>query len=147
MAARISLASKVQMTEAADGMEIMPGTAVIAPGGQHLYIENRNDRFFARLSMAPENTAHHPSVDVLFKSAAQAAGAGTLGVIMTGMGSDGLEGATLIREMKGNVLAEDASSCVVYGMPRSVVEAGMASLEIPLEEMAGAISSIVRQNI
>lgn len=144
MAARISLVSKIKMVEARDGMELLPGVAVIAPGGEHLFIEAKGDKFFARLSMVPVDTAHHPSVDVLFKSAAIAAGAGTLGVILTGMGNDGLLGSTLIREMNGNILAEAASSCVVYGMPRSVVEAGMASLEIPLEEMAGTISSIIK---
>ncbi|MES2525594.1 MAG: chemotaxis-specific protein-glutamate methyltransferase CheB [Bdellovibrionota bacterium] len=143
MAARISQTSKVKLVEAEEGMEILPGTAVIAPGGQHLIIEEKNNKFYAHLTMEPQDTPHHPSVDVLFQSAGQAAGKGTLGIILTGMGNDGLEGSTFIKTQGGNIISEDASSCVVYGMPRSVFEAGVSTLEVPLSEMANTISSLI----
>ncbi len=143
MAARISQNSHVKMVEATDGLEILPGTAVIAPGGQHLLIEERNNKFYARLSMEPQNTPHHPSVDVLFHSAGVAAGAGALGIVLTGMGNDGLEGSTFIKSQGGNIISEDASSCIVYGMPRSVFEAGVSTLEVPLGQMAATISELV----
>jgi two-component system chemotaxis response regulator CheB len=83
--------------------------------------------------------AHAPSVDLLFESAVEHFGAATLGVVLTGMGDDGLRGAAAIRRAGGVVLAEAERSCVVYGMPRCVIEAGLANAEVPLEAMAAAI--------
>ena len=92
-----------------------------------------------RLSLRPLDTPHRPAVDVLFRSAAEIFGERTLGVVLTGMGSDGTKGAAWIKAQGGRILTEAEESCVVYGMPRSVVEAGMSDRAIPLDRMAEAI--------
>jgi two-component system chemotaxis response regulator CheB len=143
LSARISQSSAVFMEEARQGMELRPGQAVIAPGGQHLLIRAEGGKFFATLSMNPRETLHHPSVDVLFTSAAESAGAGVLGLIMTGMGSDGLLGAQAIRDAGGIVLAESAASCVVYGMPRTVIEAGLVNEEATLKNLSSLILKVI----
>ncbi len=143
LAARITLISKVKLEEAYDGMELISGQAVIAPGGSHLTFRRSGEKIFAVISLEPRDTPHHPSVDVLFQSAAKELGAAALGIIMTGMGSDGLLGATEIHKQGGMIIAESAESCVVYGMPRSIVEAGIADLQTPLHKMSEVIAGII----
>ncbi len=135
LAARISQISTVPMFEAEDGMEIRAGQALIAPGGKHLKIRKEGSRFFAVVSDEPLETLHHPSVDVLFESAAEACGENVLGLILTGMGNDGMAGSDKIRKAGGRIFAESAESCVVYGMPRCVIEAGIANAEAALEKL------------
>lgn len=139
LARRLDQASALSVVEASDGLELAPGMAVIARAGMHLRLERRGDRLIARLDLHPITALHRPSVDVLFESAAAALGAGVLGVVLTGMGDDGLNGARMIHDAGGRVLAEAESSCVVYGMPRCVREAGLAEAEAPLEAMAAEI--------
>jgi two-component system, chemotaxis family, protein-glutamate methylesterase/glutaminase len=139
LAERISSVSKVKLVEAKDGMELVAGQAVIAPGGLHLKIRSEEGRLFAVVTSLPLETAHHPSVDVLFHSAAALPGITTLGVVLTGMGNDGESGAKAIHKAGGRVVAESAASCVVYGMPRSVIEAGWANSQALLEDMPGLI--------
>jgi two-component system chemotaxis response regulator CheB len=91
------------------------------------------------LDLRPLDTPHRPSVDVLFASAAELFGARTIGVVMTGMGTDGREGAARIKSCGGWILTEAESSCVVYGMPRSVVEAGLSDRSVPLDQLAAAV--------
>jgi two-component system chemotaxis response regulator CheB len=112
---------------------------LLAPAGRHLSFRRRDDRIVCHLDLRPLDTLHRPAVDVLFQSAAEMYGARTLGVVMTGMGSDGREGAAWIKARGGRILTEAEESCVVYGMPRSVVEAGLSDATIPLEQMADAI--------
>lgn len=135
LAARISSKSDLKLVEAYDGMELVANQAVIAPGGMHLTIQNMNGRLFARVGIEPRDTLYHPSINLLFESAAKEVGGAVLGVIMTGMGNDGMIGSQAIREAGGRVLAESASSCIVYGMPRSVIEAGAVNEQAPLEKM------------
>jgi two-component system chemotaxis response regulator CheB len=135
LAARLSQLSGVRVEEAGEGMELVAGQAVIAPGGMHLRIEELDGRMVCAVSAEPRNTLYHPSVDILFASGAARAGSGCLGVILTGMGDDGLQGARMIREAGGLVIAESASSCVVYGMPRCVVEAGFANHQVALDQL------------
>jgi two-component system chemotaxis response regulator CheB len=92
-----------------------------------------------KLDVQPMATAHRPSVDVMFTSGAAQAGRGALGVVLTGMGNDGLAGCRAIREAGGRVLTEAESSCVVYGMPRVVFEAGLSIAAAPIETMASLI--------
>jgi two-component system chemotaxis response regulator CheB len=96
-------------------------------------------RLRAHLDMRPLDTPHRPSVDVLFQSAAETCGARTLGVVMTGMGADGRDGSAWIKARGGRVLTESEESCVVYGMPRTVVEAGLSDASVPIQHMAKAI--------
>lgn len=139
LAERISKVSQLKLVEAYDGMELIPNLAVIAPGGMHLKIYKINDRLYAHVTSEPVESLYHPSVDVLFSSAAEAVGEGAIGVILTGMGNDGMKGSHDIKNAGGWIIAESASSCVVYGMPRSVIESGAASEEAPLEDIVNTI--------
>jgi two-component system chemotaxis response regulator CheB len=139
LARRLDAISQLDVREASDGLELRPGLAVLAKAGEHLEIESRGSRRLARLTSEPEGTPHRPSVDVLFRSAAAEYGRAALGVVLTGMGDDGLEGSRLIRAAGGRVLAEAESSCIVYGMPRCIEEAGLAEATAPLEEMAALL--------
>ena len=130
----------VKVLEARDGLTLEPGTVWIAPAGMQLTLRRDADgQVRAELSAEPRDTPHRPSVDVLFTSAAKVFGARTLGVVMTGMGTDGRDGAAWIKARGGTVLTESASTCVVYGMPRAVMEAGLSDASVPLERMALAI--------
>jgi two-component system chemotaxis response regulator CheB len=139
LAARLHDICALDVVEASDGIELRPGLVVIAPGGMHLKIEAAGDAFVGRLDLSPLACAHHPSVDVLFQTAAQAAGDAVLGVVLTGMGDDGLEGARAMHAVGGRVLTESESSCVIYGMPRCVHEAGLDVAQVPIERMIEAI--------
>jgi two-component system chemotaxis response regulator CheB len=131
--------SPLHVVEAGEGTPIVPGTVVLAQAGRHLKFRRDGADVFAHLDVLPLDTPHRPSVDALFHSAADVYGAAVLGVVMTGMGSDGREGAAWIKARGGGILTEAEDSCVVYGMPRSVVEAGLSDGQVPLERMAQAI--------
>jgi two-component system, chemotaxis family, protein-glutamate methylesterase/glutaminase len=120
-------------------MRLSPGEVVVAAGGQHLEIARSGDHVVASLRVEPIELPHRPSVDVLFRSAAAVHGAGVLGVVLTGMGDDGCEGARAIVAAGGRVLTESEDSCVVYGMPRCVVDAGLSHATASLEEMTRLI--------
>lgn len=139
LAARLDEGSALTVREARDGLVLRPGTAVLAPGGRHLTLERGPEGPVARLDAQPRESFYRPSVDALFQSAALAYGGDVLGVVLTGMGDDGLIGARAIRAAGGEVLAEAEASCVVYGMPRRVVEAGLAAAQVSIERMAEAI--------
>jgi two-component system chemotaxis response regulator CheB len=138
LARRLDQASAIEVVEAYDGVELLPGRAIIARAGMHLKIEEGAPAR-GRLDLRPIDKPHRPSVDVLFESAAAAFGEHCVGVVLTGMGDDGLLGARALRAANAIVLTEASSSCVVYGMPRSVAEAGMSSAEAPLDRMAEEI--------
>ncbi len=138
-ARRLDEICALEVLEAEQGAKLLPGRALIARGGLHLVVDRRADDLVARLDAAPMSAPHRPSVDVLFESAARAVGGAAVGVILTGMGSDGLKGGRAIREAGGTVLGEAESSCVVYGMPRAAREGGVSQAEAPIEEMAGLI--------
>jgi len=131
---------EVKVLEVREGMVLEPGTVWIAPAGKHLTLRRDPDgQVRADLTLDPRDTPHRPSVDVLFTSAAKVFGARTLGIVMTGMGADGRDGAAWIKARGGTVLTEAEATCVVYGMPRSVMEAGLSDASVPLERMAVAI--------
>lgn len=143
-AAKLNEISKLNVMEAAKDDEMKPGVALLAPAGKHLYFRRtESGSVVARLSLKPHDTSHRPSVDVMFQSAAETFGERTLGVIMTGMGTDGRAGATIIRERGGTVFAESAESCVVFGMPGAVVEAGLANRVVKLDAMARALLEVI----
>lgn len=132
--------SPLHVIEAQGGEHVRPGTVFLAPAGRHLtFVRQSNGDVLTRLDLRPLDTPHRPSVDVLFQSAAQVFGSRALGVVMTGMGSDGREGAAWIKASGGRIITEAEESCVVYGMPRSVVEAGLSDESVPLDSMARAI--------
>ena len=131
--------SELRVVEAQEGDEIVAGRVYVAQAGRHLTFRRIDRRVVAHLDLRPLDTPHRPAVDMLFQSAADVYGARTLGVVMTGMGSDGREGAAWIKARGGRILTEAEESCVVYGMPRSVVEAGLSDSSVTLENMAAAI--------
>ena len=135
LAARLDKASALHVVEASEGLELVAGMAVLARAGEHLAIHREQGTLRARLRTHPIGS-FMPSVDELFKSGAEAVGARALGVVMTGMGDDGLIGARAIAAVRGSLITEAASTCVVYGMPRVVQEAGLGAVSIPLDRIA-----------
>ncbi|WP_163991859.1 chemotaxis-specific protein-glutamate methyltransferase CheB [Pyxidicoccus caerfyrddinensis] len=144
VARRLDAQCALEVLEAEDGVELRPGRVVLARAGHHLKVERHGAVSLARLDRQPLRMPHHPSVDVLFESAAKAWGPDAVGVVLTGMGEDGREGARAIRAAGGTVLTEAESSCVVYGMPRAVEEAGLATATAPLENMVALLERHLR---
>ncbi len=132
--------SALEVREAIEGDVLRGGLVLLAPAGYHLSLVRKSTgEIVAHLDLQPMDTPHRPAVDVLFKSAAEVFGGKTLAVVMTGMGSDGTQGAAWIKAQGGQVFAESEETCVVYGMPRSVIEAGLGDKSVPLGKMAAAI--------
>lgn len=143
-AAKLNEQSRLEVREAAQGDEIKPGRVFLAPAGRHLsFIRKSNGTVITHLDARPFDSLHRPSVDVLFQSAAEVYGNRVLGVVMTGMGSDGKQGAAWIKSQGGLVFTEAESSCVVYGMPGVVMEAGLSDKSVALDDMARAIREVV----
>jgi two-component system chemotaxis response regulator CheB len=143
-AAKLNEMCKLEVREAAEGDEVKAGRVFLAPAGRHLSLKRESSgKIVTHLDAKPFNTLHRPAVDVLFQSAAEVYGNRVLGVVMTGMGSDGKQGAAWIKANGGLVFTEAESSCVVYGMPCVVVEAGLSDKSIPLDSMAHAIRKVV----
>ena len=134
---------ELQVKEAESGDLAIPGTALIAPGNQHMKVRKTPGGCQILLEGGAQVNGHKPSVDVLFRSVAQEYGPLATGIIMTGMGSDGAQGLGEIKEAGGNTVAQDKESCAVYGMPRIAVEKGYANKIVPLAEMASYLSSEV----
>lgn len=139
-ARRLNEACALTVSEAQEGADVRAGSVLIAPAGRHLTLRRRGEgRVVTHLDLRPLDAAHRPSVDVLFHSAADVYGGRVLGVVMTGMGADGREGSAWIKAAGGLILTESEDTCVVYGMPRSVVEAGLSDASVGLDRMAHAI--------
>jgi two-component system, chemotaxis family, protein-glutamate methylesterase/glutaminase len=143
-AAKLNEQSQLEVREAAEGDEIKPGRVFLAPAGRHLTLHrDSNGTVVTHLDARPFDMLHRPSVDVLFQSAAEVYGKRVLGVVMTGMGSDGKQGSAWIKSQGGLVFTEAESTCVVYGMPGVVVEAGLSDKSVALDDMARAIREVV----
>jgi two-component system chemotaxis response regulator CheB len=136
LAARLNRESKLHVREAAPGDAVEPGTALIAPGGSHLRLD---DAHRAVLSDEPAVGGLRPRADLTIADVTEVWGERTLLVVLTGMGRDGAEGARLVHAAGGRVICQTAETCTVYGMPRAVVESGLADLTFPLDELAAAI--------
>jgi two-component system chemotaxis response regulator CheB len=128
----------VRVREAEDGAAVLTGSVLLAPGGRHMRLTRSGNALVVRLDDGPAVNRHRPSVDALFHSCAAEAARDTTGILMTGMGRDGAEGLLAIREAGGRTLAQDESSCVVYGMPKAAVDLGAAERTLPLEDLAPA---------
>lgn len=143
-AAKLNELSRVEVHEAAEGDELKPGHVFLAPAGRHLSLKREpSGKVVTHLDARPFNTLHRPAVDVLFQSAAEVYGNRVLGVVMTGMGSDGKQGAAWIKAQGGLVFTEAESSCVVYGMPGVVMEAGLSDKSLALDDLALGIREVV----
>lgn len=139
LAARLDDACDLRVLEGAAGMPVLPGQVIVAAGGTHMVVERRAGRVQIATNNEPPENSCRPAVDALFRSVAATYGRAALGVVLTGMGSDGLRGCEHLREAGGRVLAQDEQTSVVWGMPGFVARAGLADRVLPLNEIAPEI--------
>ena len=132
---------RIAVREARHGDRVLPGTALIAPGGRHMRVRRSGTGYMVEITDDPHVNRHRPAVDVLFRSLAQCAGPNALGVIMTGMGDDGARGLRAMRDAGAHTIAQDEASCVVYGMPKQAVRMDAACAVLPLGGIAAAIQA------
>jgi two-component system chemotaxis response regulator CheB len=142
-AKRLNNICTIEVREAVDGDVITPGLALIAPGGAHMKVQNFNNKLQVRiLDEAPVNR-HRPSVDVLFRSVAEAVGNKSIGIILTGMGEDGAQGLLAMRKAGAVTIGQDQASSAVYGMPRAAMEIGAVECQLPFT----AIPDLIKQSL
>jgi two-component system chemotaxis response regulator CheB len=143
LADRLASRSRLKVGEAVEGQVVEPGEVLIAPAGRHLKVRRRGSVVRVVLDDEPREALHRPSVDVLMASVAKAYGARSLGILLTGMGADGVEGLRAIRQAGGLTLAESEETCVIFGMPKAAIEAGVVDRALPLHRLAGEIEGAV----
>jgi len=131
-AQRLDSLCEIEVREARDGDWVTPGLALLAPGNKHMRLARDGARYLVRVCDGPRVCRHRPSVEVLFESTAQYAGANAMGIILTGMGGDGASGLLSMRRAGAMTVAQDEASCVVFGMPREAIERGAAMMTLPL---------------
>lgn len=133
---RLNQNCKVEVKEAENGDQICCGRVLVAPGNQHTLIKRSGANYYVEVKDGPLVAHHRPSVDVLFQSAALALGANAIGVILTGMGSDGAKGLLLMKQAGATTYAQDEKSCVVFGMPKAAIEIGAVDRVLGLKSLA-----------
>jgi two-component system chemotaxis response regulator CheB len=138
-AARLDQYCEIEVLEAKHGDRVIPGRALIAPGGKHMTLKRSGAQYLVEISDGPPVNRHRPSVDVLFRSVAKWAGPNALGIIMTGMGDDGAIGLKEMRDAGAKTAAQDEKTCVVYGMPKEAVKLNAVEQVIPLNSIAELI--------
>jgi two-component system chemotaxis response regulator CheB len=138
-ARRLDGLCRIEVKEAEQGDRICSGRALIAPGNHHLAVRRSGATYLVEVLEGPPVSRHRPSVDVLFRSTAQAAGSNAVGVILTGMGDDGARGLLEMRQAGAHTIAQDEASCVVFGMPKEAIAGGGACEVLPLPKIAGAV--------
>jgi two-component system chemotaxis response regulator CheB len=138
-AQRLDSLCEIEVREARHGERLLPGHALIAPGGRHIALRRSGAYYYVDVIDGPLVNRHRPSVDVLFRSTARCAGPNALGIIMTGMGDDGARGLKEMRDAGSPTVAQDEASCVVFGMPKEAIRMGGAQRVQPLSEMARSI--------
>jgi len=138
-AERLNTLCKLEVREARNGDRVMPGRALIAPGGRHMLLRRSGAQYIVEVVDGPLVNRHKPSVDVLFRSVAQVAGRNALGIIMTGMGDDGARGLHEMHAAGARTVAQDEASCVVYGMPKEAVKLGGVNLSLTLSAIPSEI--------
>jgi two-component system chemotaxis response regulator CheB len=146
LAQRLNQLSPLNVVEANDGALVEGGTAMIAPGGQQMKLDCRDEGIVIRLTEDPPENSCRPSIDYLFRSAATVLDGNALGVIMTGMGRDGADGCAALKIKGGFVFAQHEVGCVVYGMPKVVIDRGLADRVLPLGKVAAAIVRHVKRS-
>ena len=143
-AARLDGLCAIEVREARDGERVIPGRALIAPGGRHMLLKRSGAYYYVEVRDGPFVNRHRPSVDVLFRSVAKTAGRNALGIIMTGMGDDGARGLKEMHEVGATTIAQDEATSVVYGMPKEAVKLGGVDRSLPLPEIPAAIMAYGR---
>jgi two-component system chemotaxis response regulator CheB len=144
LATSLDRRSKLRVFEAEEGRPLRGGEVLVAPGGKHLTVSVANSEPFIKLTSSKPVNSFRPSVDVLFSSIAESLPGRALCLVMTGMGADGLDGVKAVRARGGWCIAQDQTSCAVYGMPRSVIEAGEADEVVALDAIPGRIVEIAK---
>ena len=129
----------MRVREARDGDRVERGVALIAPGGQHMQLHKTGGQYHVKVFDGPPVNRHKPSVDVLFRSGADCAGADSLAIILTGMGDDGARGMKQLHDAGARTIAQDEASCVVFGMPKEAIKLGATDAVVPLDHVAGEI--------
>ena len=145
-AARLDGLCRIRVAEARDGERVLPGHAYIAPGGLHLSVERSGANYIARVTDGEPVNRHKPSVEVLFRSAAECAGSDVLAIMLTGMGDDGARAMKQLHDGGARTLAQDEASCVVFGMPREAIAHGAAHEVLPLTQIAPRLMEWLRAN-
>ncbi|UZE21511.1 chemotaxis response regulator protein-glutamate methylesterase [Pseudomonas sp. B21-056] len=140
-AERLNQLCQIEVLEARHGDRVMPGRALIAPGGRHMQLTRSGAQYQVEVRDGPLVSRHRPSVDVLFRSTARVAGGNALGIIMTGMGDDGARGLKDMRDAGARTVAQDEDSCVVFGMPKEAIKLGAAERILTLNDIPAAILS------
>jgi two-component system chemotaxis response regulator CheB len=143
LAERLDARAAIPVREAQAGDGVVPGRVLVAPAGIHTKLRRRGGGVTVVFDEEPRGALHRPSADVLMASAARIYGPTALGVVLTGMGSDGTEGLRAIRDAGGRTLAESEETCVIYGMPKAASEAGVVGRMVPIDRMAGEILAAV----
>jgi two-component system chemotaxis response regulator CheB len=143
---RLNNICQIEVREAKTGDRVIPGRALIAPGGKHMLLARSGAQYTVEVVDGPLVNRHRPSVDVLFRSCAKFAGKNALGIIMTGMGDDGAHGLKEMFDTGAETIAEDESTCVVFGMPQEAIKLGAASSILPLHRIPEAIMAFARAN-
>lgn len=138
-AERLNATCEVEVKEAANGDELRPGRALVAPGDRHMLVRGGNGRYTVEIKDGPRVCYQRPSVDVLFFSVAESATSHAIGVLLTGMGSDGAEGLLRMRNAGAHTIAQDEATCAIFGMPREAIQRGAAERVLPLDEIANAM--------
>ncbi|HEX2839741.1 chemotaxis response regulator protein-glutamate methylesterase [Hyphomicrobium sp.] len=141
-AKRLDGLCQINVREAMDGDEVLPGRALIAPGSHHMLLNRIGTSFRVTIKDGPLVSRHRPSVDVLFRSAAQYAGANALGILLTGMGDDGAKGLLEMKNAGAHTIAQNEATCVVFGMPKVAIEMGAAGKILPLDLIPSEIRKI-----
>ncbi len=138
-AQRLNSLCAMEVREAKNGDSIIPGLVLVAPGDYHMVVRRSGARYYVEIGSGEKVSGHRPSVDVLFNSVAKIAGANAIGVILTGMGSDGAKGLLSMRKAGAKTIGQDEASCVVYGMPKIAYDIGAIQMQVPLSKVANSI--------
>jgi two-component system chemotaxis response regulator CheB len=146
-ALRLDKLSQIEVKEAENNDRILPGRALIAPGGKHLLVVRSGAQYRVEVKDGPLVSRHKPSVDVLFRSTAKAAGPNAIGIIMTGMGDDGAHGLREMHETGAVTYAQDEESCVVFGMPKEAIKLGGVDHVVPLDRIPALITAIYAKQL
>jgi len=136
---RMNSLCRISVKEAEDGDSVLPGHALIAPGNYHMILVRSGSKYLVHVNQNPPVNRHRPSVDVMFASVAKHAGVNSVGIILTGMGNDGAAGLLQMKQSGAYTIAQNESTCVVFGMPKEAIQAGAVDVVLPLGDIPNAL--------
>lgn len=145
-AERLNQLCKIEVREARDGDSVINGVALIAPGNLHMLLRRSGSQYYVKLKDGPMVNHQRPAVDILFNSVAQNAGANAIGIILTGMGVDGADGLLKMREAGARTIAQDESTCVVFGMPKEAIRRGAVEKVLPIQQIPEEVVRLINSN-